>query len=68
MVVDPVCRKEVDEKSATGGKARIWDKVFYFCSADCRTAFRRDPQKYAPETKEGRGPEYGKIDDYHWSP
>ena len=58
MATDPVCTKEVDEKNPTGGKVNFWGKVFYFCSKDCRTAFRRDPQKYAPETAEGRGPDY----------
>jgi YHS domain-containing protein len=61
MVVDPVCKKEVDEKAAPGGKARLWDKVFYFCSADCRKVFQRDPQKYAPDAVEaGGGPGYDK--------
>ena len=61
MAVDPVCKKEVDEKAAPGGKVRYWDNVFYFCGAECRKAFRRDPPKYAPETAEGRGPVYDKA-------
>jgi len=52
MVVDPVCKKEVDEKSAEGGKARFWGQVFYFCTKKCRASFQRDPQKYLPEQKE----------------
>ena len=46
MVADPVCKKEVDEKDAPGGKARFWGQVFYFCEKNCRTTFQRDPQKY----------------------
>ncbi len=52
MVADPVCKKEVDEKDAPGGKARFWGQVFYFCSKDCRGTFQRDPQKYLPEKKD----------------
>jgi YHS domain-containing protein len=61
MATDLVCRKEVDEKNPSGGKVNFWGKVFYFCSKDCRVAFRRDPQKYSPETAEGRGPGYDKA-------
>ncbi len=63
MAIDPVCKKDVDEKAAPGGKANFWGKLFYFCSASCRIAFRREPQKYAPETAEGRGPNYGNRPD-----
>ncbi|MFQ5852253.1 MAG: YHS domain-containing protein [Candidatus Binatia bacterium] len=51
MVVDPVCKKEIDEKAALGGKARFWGKVFYFCAKSCRATFQRDPQRYLPEKK-----------------
>jgi YHS domain-containing protein len=61
MATDLVCRKEVDEKNPSGGKVNFWGKVFYFCSKDCRVAVRRDPQKYSPETAEGRGPGYDKA-------
>jgi YHS domain-containing protein len=60
MAIDPVCNKQVDE-NAPGGKAQYWGKYFYFCSKDCRISFRRDPQKYVPETAEGRGPLYEKA-------
>jgi Cu+-exporting ATPase len=54
MMVDPVCKKEVDEKAAPGGKARFWGKVFFFCDKKCRATFQRDPQKYIPDKdKEG---------------
>ena len=61
MAVDPVCSKQVDETAPGGGKAQYWGKHFYFCSKDCRINFRRDPQKYVPETAEGRGPFYDKL-------
>jgi YHS domain-containing protein len=56
MVTDPVCGKEIDEKAPAGGKVHYWDKVFYFCTEECRKAFRRSPQKYAPETAEEKTP------------
>ena len=58
MAVDPVCKKEVNENAPPGGKAQYWGQRFYFCSNECRVNFRRDPKKYAPETAEGRGPDY----------
>jgi YHS domain-containing protein len=60
MATDPVCQKQVDEQ-APGAKVNYWGKVFYFCSDECRKAFRRDPPKYAPETAEGKGPGYDKA-------
>ncbi|MBI4529360.1 MAG: YHS domain-containing protein [Deltaproteobacteria bacterium] len=61
MSIDPVCKKEVDEKNAPGGKVRYWGEVFHFCSEECRKAFRRQPHEYAPEIAEGRGPGYDKA-------
>ena len=61
MATDPVCQKEVDEKAAPGGKVNYWGKKFYFCTADCRGEFRRDPLKYSPEAGEGKGPGYDKA-------
>src|SRR3990170_3173123 len=52
MVVDPVCKKEVDEKTALGGKARFWGKVFFFCDKKCRATFQRH-QKMFVAKKEG---------------
>ena len=60
MVIDPVCKKEVDENTPLGGKVNFWGKVFYFCSEECRKTFRRRPQDYAPEIEAGRGPGYDK--------
>lgn len=50
-MIDPVCKKEVDEKTAPGGKARFWGKVFFFCDKKCRASFQRDPQKYVTAEK-----------------
>ena len=56
MATDPVCRKEVDEENAPGGKVHYWNNVLYFCSENCRKAFRREPQTYAPATTEEKTP------------
>ncbi len=61
MAVDPVCRKEVDDKAPSGGKINYWGNFFYFCSEECRKKFRRQPLDYAPEAAAGRGPEYDKT-------
>src|SRR3990172_6677663 len=58
MVVDPVCKKEVDEKSALGGKARFWGKVFFFCDKKCRATFQRDPQKFVSKEDAEKEPGY----------
>ncbi len=46
MAVDPVCGAEVNEESAAREEAQFWGVPFYFCSAQCRAAFQREPQKY----------------------
>lgn len=56
MATDPVCKKEIDEKAPPGGKVHYWDKVFYFCTEECRKAFRRAPQKYVTDISEEKVP------------
>ena len=56
MATDPVCKMTVDEQAPGGGKAHYWDKVFYFCSENCRKAFRREPQKYVADRTEEKTP------------
>jgi P-type Cu+ transporter len=58
MVVDPICKKEVDEKAAPGGNARFRGKVFYFCDKSCRATFQRNPQKYLADNVEEKEPGY----------
>ena len=45
MSVDPVCKMEVDEKSAAA-TYQYQGKTYYFCSPDCKSAFEKEPQKY----------------------
>jgi len=45
MVKDPVCGMNVDEKTAKI-KVTYKGKTYYFCSASCKEAFNKSPQKY----------------------
>jgi Cu+-exporting ATPase len=52
MAKDPVCGMEVDEQKAAA-KVEHGGKTYYFCSPGCKTAFEKDPEKYAqPEEGE----------------
>lgn len=44
MMKDPVCGMMVDEKSKL--KSEHEGKTFYFCSANCKSTFDKDPHKY----------------------
>ncbi|MCS7110546.1 MAG: YHS domain-containing protein [Candidatus Caldarchaeum sp.] len=46
MVVDPVCKMNVDP-AKTKHVSTHMGKPFYFCSAACKTQFDRAPEKYA---------------------
>lgn len=46
MAKDPVCRMDVDEKSAKY-KTEYKGKTYYFCAPGCKKAFEKDPGKYA---------------------
>lgn len=45
MLKDPVCGMDVDPKTASG-KSDYQGQTYYFCSAGCKAAFDREPQKY----------------------
>jgi len=45
MAKDPVCGMTVDEKK-TNLKSDHEGRLFYFCSATCKTTFDKDPHKY----------------------
>jgi YHS domain-containing protein len=45
MAVDPVCKMDVDEKTAKF-KSTYREKTYYFCSPGCKKAFDADPKKY----------------------
>jgi YHS domain-containing protein len=45
LVVDPVCKMEVDSKSSQF-KTVFQGQSYTFCSEGCKQAFERAPQKY----------------------
>ena len=45
MVKDPICGMKVDEKKPAG-TGNYSGTMYYFCSADCKTEFDKNPTKY----------------------
>ena len=46
MAKDPVCGMQLAEASAAA-KSDYTGKTYYFCSAACKAAFDKNPEKYA---------------------
>ena len=51
FVTDPVCKMEIDPKTAAG-KSDFDGKTYYFCSAGCKREFDKDPGRYLGKTSE----------------
>ena len=49
MHTDPVCGKEVDEKTTL--TARYGERTYYFDHESCREAFVSDPMAYVNKSK-----------------
>jgi Cu+-exporting ATPase len=49
MVVDPVCKMEIEESAAVATSDYKGEK-YYFCAMGCKKAFDNDPEKYLRET------------------
>lgn len=45
MAVDPVCKMDVDEKTAKL-TSEYKGKKYYFCAPGCKKAFDTTPEKY----------------------
>jgi YHS domain-containing protein len=45
MVTDPVCKMQIDEKTAAG-KSEYQGQTIYFCALGCKRKFDENPQKY----------------------
>jgi len=43
---DPVCGMDVDERKASA-TSEYRGRTYYFCSKGCKTAFDKDPEKFA---------------------
>jgi len=51
MVIDPVCKMEIEEAQAAATSEYKGEK-FYFCNPACKKAFDENPEKYLTEKKE----------------
>ena len=45
MAIDPICKMEVDEKTAKY-KTEHMGKTYYFCAPGCKVTFEKNPMKY----------------------
>ncbi len=45
MAIDPVCKMDIDEKTAKV-KSEYQGKTYYFCALACKQAFDKNPDKY----------------------
>jgi YHS domain-containing protein len=50
MAIDPVCKMDVDEKTAVA-TSDYKGKSYYFCAVGCKVAFDKDPEKYLAAKK-----------------
>jgi YHS domain-containing protein len=48
MTKDPVCKMEVDEKTAPA-KSVYKGKTYYFCAKGCKVLFDKNPEKFLSE-------------------
>jgi Cu+-exporting ATPase len=51
MEIDPVCKMEVDPKTAEW-KTEYKGEVYYFCAPGCKRTFEKNPETFAS----GKGP------------
>ena len=45
MAIDPVCKMDVDEKTAKF-TTEYKGKTYYFCAPGCKKAFEENPKEY----------------------
>jgi Cu+-exporting ATPase len=57
MATDPVCGMPVDPATAQQ-RFKFGGSTYYFCSAGCREAFEKDPERYLSSGRAavGEGP------------
>ena len=54
MAIDPICKMEVDEKTAQY-KSEYKGKTYFFCAPGCKKKFDENPEKYVDESAESEG-------------
>jgi YHS domain-containing protein len=50
MAIDPVCKMQVDEKTAAA-TSLYNGKKYFFCAVACKKAFDSNPEKYLTAAK-----------------
>ncbi len=45
MAIDPICKMDVDEETASL-KSGYKGKTYYFCAPGCKKMFDENPEKY----------------------
>ena len=58
MAIDPICKMEVDEKTAKF-KSEYKEKTYYFCAPGCKKEFDDNPEKYIEKAEKGQPPLHG---------
>jgi YHS domain-containing protein len=56
MVVDPVCKMEVEDTDAAQS-VEFQGTDYFFCSPTCKEAFEREPTKYVKTAETPLDPE-----------
>lgn len=55
MAIDPICKMEVDEKTAKF-KSEYKEKTYYFCAPGCKKEFDDNPEKYIEKVEKRQPP------------
>ena len=58
MAIDPICKMEVDEKTAKF-KSEYKEKIYYFCAPGCKKEFDDNPEKYIEKVEKCQPPLHG---------
>ena len=58
MAIDPVCKMEVDEKTAKF-KSEYKGKTYYFCASGCKKEFDNNLEKYINKEEKRQPPMHG---------
>ena len=58
MAIDPICKMEVDEKTAKF-KSDYKGKTYYFCAPGCKKEFGDNPEKYIGKEEKYQPPIHG---------
>jgi len=58
MVIDPVCKMKVDEKTAKFNSV-YQENTYYFCAPGCKKVFDNNPEKYLKKIEDDHPTEHG---------